>query len=92
MTTINQTLPGILSLNSDEKCITLERKFSPDILAFLNSVSESDIRRLMAAFQREKKSTRTSNAQEAFALLEKNPLNKIRENSTQLLREIRDND
>lgn len=33
---------------------------------------------------------KASNAQEAFALLEQNPVNTIKMNSTQLLREIRD--
>jgi hypothetical protein len=83
------------TLNTHSEFVTLERKFSPDILAFLNSISESDIRRLMNIFQREQKSrnfSKTSKACQAYALLEKNPMSEIKEDSTQLLREIRDDE
>jgi len=79
------------TLNMHTEWLALESRFSPDILAFLNSISESQIRRLITRFQRESTSTgsKASNALEAYALLENNPVSQIRENSTQLLREIR---
>ncbi len=45
------------TLNNHINSPTLQREFSPDIIMFLNSVSESEMRNFMTFFQRESTAT-----------------------------------
>jgi hypothetical protein len=96
------------TINTNLSPLTLKQKFSPDIIMFLNSVSEPEIRHLITLFQREKETVsafETSKNQSASQLplttpkmtsalqaLENLKPSFVTENSTQLLREIRDNE
>jgi hypothetical protein len=86
--------------------LTLKQKFSPDIIMFLNSVSEPEIRHLITIFKREKGIAPVFKSSEnqvpltieqekmtsTLQALENLKPSKMKENSTKLLREIRDNE
>jgi hypothetical protein len=96
------------TVNTRANSLTLQQEFSPDIIMFLNSVTEPEMRYLIALFQKEKASSSsilkpaelqpesqiaaiTAEQRQALQELEDFQPIEIEGNSTQILRELRDN-